>query len=328
MVLEEEVDFAMSFFDMGRSGSGICPTYAEVYDTINALRDEFPEGMRWTNFEPYGTKGEWGDAYWFQGGPVKGASGGVGCMAFAFEVSDRAFGDLPARVLDRGDFTFEDVKVGDILRVNGNSHSVIVLRVGSSGVTVAEANYNKSVHWGRSMSKSEVLNADFLVTRYPVGYSEAEDADDVAQSGTEGNLTWTLTNGGKLTISGSGTMRDYTDSDRPSWDEFAGDVNELVIEDGIENIGDYAFYQSKVMGVYIPETVTSIGTAAFQGSSLVTASIPESVRTVGDNAFRSCVSLTSVTVSEGVNRIGDNAFRGCTSLKYADFPMLVTVSGI
>lgn len=145
---EEEVDLAMSFFDMERSGSGICPTYAEVYDTINALRDEFPEGMRWTNFEPYGTKGEWGDAYWFQGGPVKGASGGVGCMAFAFEVSDRAFGDLPARVLDRGDFTFEDVKVGDILRVNGNSHSVIVMRVGSSGVTVAEANYNKSVHWG------------------------------------------------------------------------------------------------------------------------------------------------------------------------------------
>lgn len=322
---EAEESLAMSVFDLARGVS--CPTYAEVHESMTAMKDVFYEGMTWTNFEPYGSKGEWGDAYWFQGGAVKGASGGVGCAGYAFRMSDNAFGTLPARVLDRGQFTFEDVKVGDILRVNNNSHFVIVWRVGSGGVTVTEGNYNKSVHWGRSLSKAEVMAATFLVTRYPVGYSEDEDAGEVAESGTEGNLTWTLTNGGKLTISGSGAMKNYTVSDRPSWDEVNERVNELVIEDGIENIGDYAFYKSGAMGVYIPESVTTIGTGAFQEANFVAASIPGSISVVNDNAFRGCGSLTSVTVAEGVSRIGDNAFRGCTSLEYADFPASITEVG-
>ena len=207
MEAEEGDDLSSQFFGMTRA-SGICPTYEEAYNAMIDMKDDYYEGMPWTNFQPYGSEGDL-PYYRFQGGPVKGASLGVGCAAFVFELSDAAFGDLPARTIDKGGFAYEDVKVGDILRVN-NSHFVIVLRVASSGVTVAEGNYNKSVHWGRTLSKSEVLNANFIVTRYPSGYSEDQDADEVAYSGTEGSLlSWTLTNGGTLTISGKGAMPDY-----------------------------------------------------------------------------------------------------------------------
>lgn len=324
MEAEEGEDLSGQFYEMDRA-SGICPTYDEAYDAMIAMKDELYEGMPWTNFQPYGNEGEWGKYYRFQGGPVKGASLGVGCAAFVFILSDEAFGDLPARTIDRGGFKYEDVKVGDILRVN-NSHFVIVLRVGSGGVTVAEGNYNKSVHWGRVMSKSEVLNANFIVTRYPAGYSEEQDADEVFDSGTEGSLSWTLTNGGTLTITGNGAMRDYTGSSRPGWETYADKIGQVVIEDGVESIGSYAFYKSQIMSVQIPETVTAIGTAAFEESQLTEITVPGSVKVIGDRALYNCQGLKSATFYEGVQSIGMNAFHGC-GIAYLDFPASITSVG-
>ncbi len=324
MEAEEEDDLSSQFFGMERA-SEICPTYDEAYDAMIAMKDELYEGMPWTNFQPYGNEGEWGKYYRFQGGPVKGASLGVGCAAFVFILSDEAFGDLPARTIDRGGFKYEDVKVGDILRVN-NSHFVIVLRVGSGGVTVAEGNYNKSVHWGRVMSKSEVLNANFIVTRYPAGYSEEQDADEVFQSGTEGSLSWALTNGGTLTITGNGVMRDYSAGNRPGWENYADKISQVIIEDGVESIGSYAFYKSQVMSVQIPETVTAIGTAAFEESQLTEITVPGSVKVIGDRALYNCQGLKSATFYEGVQSIGVDAFRKC-GIAYLDFPASVTSVG-
>ena len=329
MEAEEGDDLSSQFFGMTRA-SGICPTYEEAYNAMIGMKDDYYEGMPWTNFQPYGSEGDL-PYYRFQGGPVKGASLGVGCAAFVFELSDAAFGDLPARTIDKGGFAYEDVKVGDILRVN-NSHFVIVLRVASSGVTVAEGNYNKSVHWGRTLSKSEVLNANFIVTRYPSGYSEDQDADEVAYSGTEGSLlSWTLTNGGTLTISGKGAMPDYTNPDntksaRPTWEAHADKINQVIIEDGVESIGSYAFYKSLAMSVQIPETVASINEAAFGASNLMEITVPGSVKVIGDEAFYNCKNLKSATFYEGVQSIGVNAFHQC-GIAYLDFPASITSVG-
>ncbi len=325
MEAEEGEDLSGQFFDLSRA-SGVCPTYDEAYEAMISMKNDYPEGMRWTNFEPYGSGGEWGQYYRFRGGSVKGASLGVGCAAFVFALSDKAFGDLPARTIDKGGFQYEDVKVGDILRVNNNSHFVIVLRVSPGGVTVAEGNYNKSVHWGRVLSKSEVMGADFIVTRYPAGYSEEQDADGAAQSGTEGSLSWTLTKGGTLTISGKGAMPDYTENSRPSWEKYADGISQVIIEDGVESIGSYAFYDSQAMGVQIPGTVTSIGNGAFKSSALMEITVPGSVKAVGDEAFYNCQGLKSATFHEGVQSIGVNAFHKC-AIAYLDFPSSITAVG-
>lgn len=324
MESEEGDDLSSQLWGMTRT-SGICPTYEETYEAMIGMKDQLYEGMPWTNFQPFGNEGEWGKYYRFQGGSVKGASLGVGCAAFVFMLSDEAFGDLPARTIDRGGFRYEDVKVGDILRVN-NSHFVIVLRAGSGGVTVAEGNHNKSVHWGRVMSKPEVLNANFIVTRYPAGYSEEQDAEEIFQSGTEDRLSWTLTNGGTLSICGTGAMTDYTESKRPNWEKYADKINQVIIEDGVESIGCYAFYQSPVMSVQIPETVTGIKKAAFAESGLTEITVPGSVKEIGEEAFYNCQGLKSATFYEGVKSIGVNAFHKC-GIAYLDFPASITSVG-
>ena len=78
--------------------------------------------------------------------------------------SDAAFGNIPA-------YEFRDkseIRVGDILRINNDSHSVIVLKKnGGSQYTIAEGNYNSSINWGR------VINIDtsgfvYGYTRYKI----------------------------------------------------------------------------------------------------------------------------------------------------------------
>ena len=327
-IVEEEIE---TNGELVAQTESVCPSYQEVYNSMNSLKETYPEGTRWTNFEPYGSKGPLGDSYKWKGGSVKGATSGVGCAAFVFILSDTAFGSLPARTIDNGNFKFEDVKVGDILRVN-NSHFVIVMQKSAVGVTLAEGNYNKSVHWGRAMSKEEVMAANFLVTRYPTNFNPSDDPEadnEVVQSGTAGSLSWTLTRAGTLTISGEGSIPDYSKNDNnfPSWNVHSDAINSIVIEDGVTGIGDYAFYQSKALSVYIPDGVTSIGQSAFYESKLIAATIPGTVLAIGDDAFRNCANLTSVTVSEGVKTIGERAFKGCTSLSYIDFPASIVSVG-
>lgn len=123
-----------------------------VYEAMIALKDQYPQGMKWNNEDYYG----------WHGGVY---TGGYGCAGFAFLLSDAAFGDLPARVIE--DFQFSDIRPGDILRVEGNTHSVIVLAINGNTLTLAEGNYNNSINWGRTMTANQVVLADYLMTRYP-----------------------------------------------------------------------------------------------------------------------------------------------------------------
>lgn len=123
-----------------------------IYNAMIALKSEYPEGMRWTNDNYYGWKG---GIY----------SGGYGCAGFAFMLSDAAFGSLPARKYY--EYSVSDIRVGDILRTNNDSHSVIVLQKISGGVVVAEGNYNSSIHWGRKFSDNELTKLTYIMTRYP-----------------------------------------------------------------------------------------------------------------------------------------------------------------
>ncbi len=142
-----------------------------VHDAMAAMKGQYPEGMPWTNNDEYDWKG---GIY----------SGGFGCAAFAFLLSDAAFGDLPARMLEANEFSYADVRVGDILRINQDTHSVIVLEKKDSGVVIAEGNYNNSIHWGRTLSKNEVMKADYLLTRWPETAAEPETPKALAATQT------------------------------------------------------------------------------------------------------------------------------------------------
>ena len=133
----------------------------------------------------------------------------------------------------------------------------------------------------------------------------------------EDNLTWTLYADGKLTISGTGAMKDYNAADNLSPAYMNSDVKKVVIEDGVTSIGELAFFKcSSLTNITIPDSVTCIAYAAFHGcSSLSSITIPNSVTSIGIYAFVVCSSLTSITIPDGVTRIGYGAFSDCSSLK-------------
>ena len=156
------------------------PTEESAYNAMIAMKAQYPEGMPWTNDNLYQWRG------YNYPGYIIGIGGG--CAGFAFILSDAAFGDLPARYVDNP--TYEDIRVGDILRVNNDSHSVIVLEKYEDHLVLAEGNYNSSIHWGRIMSKEETMETlTNLTTRYPVDAAPSNpkpadpsgvyDADDV-----------------------------------------------------------------------------------------------------------------------------------------------------
>ena len=124
-----------------------------IYNAMIAFKSQYPEGTPWTN----------DNSYVWNGGIYKT---GYGCAGFAFMLSDAAFGKLPARKIVSANVS--DIRVGDILRINNDSHSVIVLQITDEGVVLAEGNYNRSVHWGRKLTWAETKNTlTYIMTRYP-----------------------------------------------------------------------------------------------------------------------------------------------------------------
>ena len=91
-----------------------------------------------------------------------------------------------------------------------------------------------------------------------------------------------------LTISGTGCMDHYSLEDvQAPWKAYGDDITEVVIENGVETIGDYAFYGlTQLEKVEIPESIGSIGAYAFSGCDALEAfELPESVTDVAETAF-------------------------------------------
>ena len=164
---------------------------------------------------------------------------------------------------------------------------------------------------------SILLAAVMVLTMLPLGLVETAWA---ASSGTCGDkLTWSLSDDGTLTISGTGKMKDYGDNYGMSvapWYVGSSQVKTVIIEDGVTSIGDRAFDGcTKLTRVVIPDSVTSIGYSSFRGCySLPSVAIPDSVTSIGDSAFAYCKVLTGITLSGSVTSIGSCAFQSCDSL--------------
>lgn len=307
----------------------LIPDPTEVYDSMIALKDQeaYKEGTTWTDYEPYSDTAGY---YRWKGGTLDGKNiSAVGCVAFAFILSDEAFGSLPARMYAAGEFTFADIKVGDILRINGDSHTVIVLEVSDVGVVVAEGNistgdHKGKVHWGRAISKEDVMRiASHYITRYPEGYVPPDDPEanvSIAAGTFDGGLAWNLTKAGTLTITGKGAMPDFSSTGDQPWGDDSGKMRKVIIGDGVTSIGSCAFWNCGILSVEISPTVKTIGNSAFRGSSIVSVTVPSNVKLIGDSAFRQCRNLSSVTISEGVEKIDQNAFSACTSLASITLP--------
>ncbi len=172
-----------------------------------------------------------------------------------------------------------------------------------------------------------------LVGLFVVSSDDTAETDGATAFGT--NLTWEYSSG-TLTIavasgSDTGSMPDYTTSSAAPWySDYKSSIKQVVINTGVSNIGNYAFYGlTALQSVTLSGTSTVIGTNAFDGCTKLTTITfsSNSVETIGDYAFRGCTAIKNITLYTGVTSIGSNAFRGCTSLETITIPSTVTTIG-
>ena len=143
-----------------------------------------------------------------------------------------------------------------------------------------------------------------------------EASNSVVESGTCGdNLTWTLDEKGKLTISGVGNMSDYNASNVTPWENSS--INNICISEGVESIGSQAFTKCiNLKSIEIPSGVTRIGQAAFKNCyNLKDIKIPSGLKYIDLDAFYNCSSLNSITIPKEPPAIGNRTFYGCSSLE-------------
>ncbi|MBP8593681.1 MAG: leucine-rich repeat domain-containing protein [Ruminococcus sp.] len=155
----------------------------------------------------------------------------------------------------------------------------------------------------------------------------------------------------KLTISGTGAMKDYHFIDDQPWNNYKDNITSVEIEKDITSISEKAFFDyTNLTSITIPDSVKSIGESAFvYCTSLTSITIPDSVTSIGDYAFKYCSSLTSITIPnsvtsigksvffctgltsitipDSVKTIGESAFSGCKSLESITIPEIVTSIG-
>ncbi len=148
------------------------------------------------------------------------------------------------------------------------------------------------------------------VGRIKIGVPEAE----IIAEGWSGYTTWTLTSDGVLTVSpteerynGKCNMANYHKVNGVltlPWSNYADLITTVVIEEGVNAIGQMAFYG-------LP--------------NLTEVVLADSVQDIRNYAFKNCTSLTAIDLSNVVV-LREGAFYGCASLTDVDYSNVVVVA--
>lgn len=117
------------------------PATAEnITEAIYDLRSKYPEGMTYTN-----------------------------CATFAYDIWWDIFKKQRQDQTEENPAVFDTLRPGDHIRYANETtggHSVIVVEKYEDYIIVVEGNYGSTVHWGRTMTKSELENSDIFRKLY------------------------------------------------------------------------------------------------------------------------------------------------------------------
>ena len=146
--------------------SAISPniTQQDVYNAIIAMKEKYPEGTPWN--------GDYTKYVWNTTPEEDVTFIGYDCTAFAYMMSDEAFGDSPVYYVRDS----KELRIGDIVHFaeydDKPAHDAVIIGISSDGYTLAEGNYNKTVHWGRTITRS------WMEQHFGYGYSRYPELAD------------------------------------------------------------------------------------------------------------------------------------------------------
>ena len=134
----------------------------------------------------------------------------------------------------------------------------------------------------------------------------------VIATGWSGYTTWTLTADGVLTFVPSGEKLENGETNLKNywkvngvlslpWGEYAELITKVVINDGVHDIGQMAFYElPNLTEVVLGKDVTEIRNYCFKNCAALTTINLEGVDFIREGAFYGCSALENITVGEGV----------------------------
>ena len=149
------------------------------------------------------------------------------------------------------------------------------------------------------------------IVRFSVAVEEPEPDPEVVATGWSGYTIWTLTDDGVLTVSPSGqtlengkcNMRNYWKQGGVltlPWGEYADRITTVVIEEGVNAIGQMAFYElPNLTTVVLADSVDEVRNYAFKNVTALTDINLVVVETIREGAFYGCTGLTEVELAEG-----------------------------
>lgn len=92
---------------------------------------------------------------------------------------------------------------------------------------------------------------------------------------------------------------------------YEAEMKAINLPDGLVEIGQTAFQNSKLESVSIPDSVTTMGIGSFTGSAnLKEVKLSRNVEVIPQSAFASAIELKNIAIPEGVKEIGKQAFAG------------------
>lgn len=106
-------------------------------------------------------------------------------------------------------------------------------------------------------------------------------------------------------------------------------IKNVIIEEGIEIIDEYAFECMSMVNVKLPSTIKSIKDGGFGWcEELETINFPEGLEKIGYESFTDCIKLNNITFPSTLTKIEKDAFYDCYSLEYVYIPKtLISVDG-
>ncbi len=173
-----------------------------------------------------------------------------------------------------------------------------------------------------------LLSAVFFISQSVFGLEQETDIP-LTQLGTSSTYYSFDASTKTLTISGEGAMPNFTNVDSGDtaqpWYTWRSDgsIENVVVEEGITSLGNYAFYFVSATDFSLPTTLTQIGNYAMSGTNGITEiTLPAGLTRLGNDAFYFCSNLERVVLPASLTVISTSCFENCTALESVEFPKM------
>lgn len=174
--------------------------------------------------------------------------------------------------------------------------------------------------WGQNIDNGETVQPRSVIGGATVYKHSSNEYSNYPAGQCGNNLIWEINEDGILTISGTGSMYNYDNSENKSpWKAHTSLFQNVLIEEGVVSIGNHAFDGCNILTgtLTLPSSIKTIGSYAFSECRSLRGSliIPIGVTSIGNNAFYKCSGMGGVLAIPGtVTDIGDKAFYDCSSI--------------